>query len=154
MCLKIYNLIINCFTKKYFQFKGRATRTEYNSFWLFCSFISCLMDIVLFLLNVEVNDQSIIKPSTIIFECITVLPFLSVTARRLHDFNWSFGFHIFLLLTIMILPLPLLILSVFNDWLYKLLCGVYIVCLSLICLMPCFRKGNKEANRYGEPPEY
>jgi uncharacterized membrane protein YhaH (DUF805 family) len=85
MCLKIYNLIINCFTKKYFQFKGRATRTEYNSFWLFCFFISCLIDIVLFLLNVEVNYQSIIKPSTIIFNCITVLPSLSVTARRLHD---------------------------------------------------------------------
>ena len=154
MYLKIYNLIINCFTKKYFQFKGRATRTKYNSFWLFCFFMSCLIDIVLFLLNVEVDYQSIIKPSTIIFNCITVLPYLSVTTRRLHDFNWSFGFYIYLLLAVTILPLPLLILNVFNDWLYTLLGGVYIVCLSLICLMPCFRKGNKEANCYGEPPEY
>ena len=154
MYLKIYNLIINCFTKKYFQFKGRATRTEYNSFWLFCFFISCLIDIVLFLLNAEVSYQSIIKPSTIIFECITVLPFLSVTARRLHDFNWSFGFHILLLLSVIILSLLLLILSVFCEVLYTISIGVYIVCLSLVCFMPVFRKGNKEANRYGEPPEY
>ena len=154
MYLKIYNLIINCFTKKYFQFKGRATRTEYNSFWLFCFFISCLIDIVLFLLNAEVSYQSIIKLSTIIFECITVLPFLSVTARRLHDFNWSFGFHILLLLSVIILSLLLLILSVFCEGLYTISIGVYIVCLSLVCFMPVFRKGNKEANRYGEPPEY
>lgn len=154
MYLKIYNLIINCFTKKYFQFKGRATRTEYNSFWLFCFFISCLIDIVLFLLNVEVNYQSIIKPSTIIFECITVLPFLSVTARRVHDFNWSFGFYNFLLLAVIILSLSLFILSGFCEGLYIISIGVYIVCLSLVCFMPVFRKGNKESNRYGEPPEY
>ena len=90
----------------------------------------------------------------LIYNLCIFFPSLSVTARRVHDFNWSFGFHIFLLLAVMILPLPLLILSVFNDWLYTLLGGVYIVCLSLICLMPCFRKGNKESNRYGEPPEY
>ena len=47
MYLKIYNLIINCFTKKYFQFKGRASRTEYNCFWLACWAIAIISELAI-----------------------------------------------------------------------------------------------------------
>lgn len=154
MYLKIYNLIINCFTKKYFQFKGRASRTEYNCFLLACWAIAIISELAIETFISSGDVQTIIGQFMLIYNLCTFFPFLSVTARRLHDFNWSFGFYIYLLLAVMILPLPLFILSVFNDWLNTLLGGVYIVCLSLVGFMPCFRKGNKEANRYGEPPEY
>jgi len=148
MFLKICNLIINSFTKKYFQFKGRASRTEYNCFLLACFVIPTISEFVIETFNSSGDVQTIIGQFILIYNLCIFFPSLSITARRVHDFNWSFGFYTFLLLAVMILPLPLLIISVFNDWLHTLLVGICIVCLSFVGFMPCFRKGNKEANRY------
>ena len=60
MYLKIYNLIINCFTKKYFQFTGRASRKEYNCFWLACWVIPTIGELAIETFNSSGDVQTII----------------------------------------------------------------------------------------------
>ena len=61
-----------CFTKKFFTFRGRATRREYFSF---CS-------INVFLLVREIDPILFL-----IFLAIELIPFLAVSIRRMHDIN-------------------------------------------------------------------
>ena len=78
------NWFINCFTKNYVNFNGRARRQEY---WMF----------ILFLLIIQVVNLSVIgfiseTLSAILYLIVafgSLLPNLAVTARRLHDTNKS-----------------------------------------------------------------
>jgi len=70
-----------CF-KKYFDFKGRATRSEYWYFILFCSIVSFIISIGI----ISIPELSIV---TFLFYLLTLFPLIAVTTRRLHDRNRS-----------------------------------------------------------------
>ena len=75
-----------CF-KKYFVFDGRAKRSEFWWFALFCflgSFLTTLIDH--WYLSTSTGDTG---PSNLIFGIVVLIPSISVTARRLHDVNKS-----------------------------------------------------------------
>jgi len=88
--------IETCF-KKYFVFKGRAKRSEFWWFFLFCiiaSTVTALFDVVLFGYAWEQSG-----PMNAMFQIGVFIPSISVAARRLHDTNRS-GWWQLLYLTI------------------------------------------------------
>ena len=77
-----------CFSK-YFVFSGRATRPELWYFYLFYIigiFLAVLGDLAL---NPELLENNETGPLEIIFILVTLIPYLSVNIRRLHDVNRS-----------------------------------------------------------------
>jgi len=75
-----------CF-KKYAEFSGRASRSEFWWFALFC-FIGGIVTAVVDTMILGYSSESY-GPTNIIFTVITFLPGLAVGARRLHDINKS-----------------------------------------------------------------
>ena len=85
-----------CF-KKYTTFSGRASRSEFWYFWLFSYAIYAILIIIA--LNISFK---FIWFFVVLF-LVNFIPFIAVTARRLHDVNKSGWFQI--------LPLPFSILD-------------------------------------------
>ena len=80
--------IKTCFSK-YFVFSGRATRPEFWYFYLFYIigiFLAILGDLAL---NPELLENDEVGLWEIIFILIMLIPFTSVSIRRLHDVNRS-----------------------------------------------------------------
>jgi len=67
--------------KKYFDFNGRASRSEYWYFWIF----GWAVNIILLTLAFKVSEVFFWIEG--IFLLVMVIPWISLTARRLHDVN-------------------------------------------------------------------
>lgn len=76
-----------CFSK-YVDFTGRARRSEYWYFYLFC-FLAGLVASVLDRLFAGGTIASNFRPISTILNLAFLLPSLAVTVRRLHDTNRS-----------------------------------------------------------------
>ena len=91
-----------CF-RKYFDFKGRASRSE---FWWFTLFLVCVgtvtgtIDALLF--GWEFSDPT---PLTNIATIVTLIPSFSVSWRRLHDVGKSGWWNLISLTIIGLIPL-------------------------------------------------
>ena len=131
--------IKTCF-KKYFEIKGRASRSEY---WYFVLFI--------FLGYVAGLLLGLITPVLFwllgIFILGIIIPAITVTARRLHDINKSGWFQA--------LPIPAgIIETVFainrnetGELIFLIIgLGIYIYLIVLYCTA-----GNNKKNRFGPP---
>ena len=95
--------IKTCFSK-YFVFSGRATRSEFwyfYLFWIIGIFLVLYGDIVL---NPELLENNETGPLEIIFILVTLIPYLSVNIRRLHDVNRSGWWFLIPLTIIGIIP--------------------------------------------------
>jgi len=123
-------LIVN-----YFNFSGRARRSEYNYFLLFNILINIGFTILAYLLGTNTDD--IISALTslawlagiqLIVSLLLFIPGISVGVRRLHDINKS-GWWVLIMI-----PLSLLVIPVF-IYLYWLI----------------IKEGDSSPNNYGEP---
>lgn len=83
---------------KTFTFKGRASRSEYWWFYLFCSlvFMVCtFIDMAKIVADIErygevaVKSLSALDLVTLYAMIVLAVPFISVTVRRLHDAGFS-----------------------------------------------------------------
>lgn len=74
--------VISSIPKNYFNFEGRASRSEYWYFFLFCF----LIGIVVNLLVATIPDLNLLP---IIIGLILLIPGISFGVRRLHDTNRS-----------------------------------------------------------------
>ena len=84
--MDIQTSIKTCF-KKYADFSGRASRSEFWWFELFLligAIVAIIIDIMM--LGYTFEDDG---PIQIIFAVVTFLPVIAVGARRLHDINRS-----------------------------------------------------------------
>ena len=91
-----------CF-KKYAEFLGRASRSEFWWFALFC-FIGGIVTAVVDAMILGYSSESY-GPTNIIFTVVTFLPGIAVGARRLHDINKSGWWQLITLTIIGIIPL-------------------------------------------------
>lgn len=140
-----YQLVFNCITTKYFQFKGRASRKE---FWLFtiCTILlNCIPELNHYVF--KDNTYSSIVLSTVVypfFSIFLIIPSFAVVSRRLHDINISGWWQLFF-----IIPTSIGIVK----------CGTSKTCYSIsalffmIFIIMLFLKGTPVTNRYGSPPE-
>jgi len=96
--------ISTCMVKKYADFSGRASRSEFWFFTLFlflAGFVSAIIDMMI--LNFHPDD---IGPINLIVTVITLIPTIAVAARRLHDVNLS-GWWQLIVLTFIGIPIYL-----------------------------------------------
>ena len=141
------NLFIRCFSKKYFQFKGRASRKEYLSFLIFNSLLLFLMGV---LINISSSNIFIITLAGV-YKLISIFPSISVTVRRVHDLNLS-AWWCTILIVLFSMLIPFIKISANIIALCALIIlGISIVILSLFVI---FKKGTDGVNDYGQPPEY
>lgn len=112
-----------CF-RKYLNFKGRASRSE---FWWFLIFANVLgLGIILEFASKILNLHYLV---VILIVLAIIPPYLSVSVRRMHDINRS------------------------GWWVgVAVITGKVPIIWIVILVMACFR-GTPEANKYGEPVE-
>ena len=82
------NHFINCVTKKYATFQGRASRQEYWMYMLFYTIIGLFLmfiDVTVFGADM-IEDHGVLNT---LFIIANIIPGLAVTIRRLHDTNHS-----------------------------------------------------------------
>lgn len=101
----MWALFINCITKKYADFSGRASRKEYWSFVLFLYIVICFLFLPSFILGYLFSSKFEVEItffSMCIWFCLCciasiamLLPALAVSTRRLHDKNISGWWQIF-----------------------------------------------------------
>lgn len=155
--------IRNCIFRKYFKFKGRASRAE---FWSFFAFFACitfgviLADTGTGLLNSDEKlSPVVLYPPSYIILLLLVFPLCSVTTRRLHDTNHS-GKVISYLFILQFFGYLFAILGFSADlvkgehdlplFIFGLM--MIMVALLLLChvLFLCSKPGDKEENRFGK----
>jgi uncharacterized membrane protein YhaH (DUF805 family) len=93
---------------KYVDFKGRSSRSEYWYFVLALGLIAILIAFVEISTGMidSIDSQG---PLSIIFSAITILPSLSVAARRLHDRGHSGWNQLWILTIIGIIPILIML---------------------------------------------
>lgn len=127
---------------------GRATRSEY---WWSVLFYRVLAGTIL----------SFSKILVCVWSLVTIVPFICLTARRLHDTNRS-AWHILwlpegLMVINMIFFFILILLRVmglYSKSVLSLYFGLFmpIFCISIIgALILMYLPGDKKANKYGKP---
>ena len=98
-----------CCTKKYADFKGRASRSEYwwfQLFYMIVSFVAIIFD------GMYLDNSQSMGPVELISTLLLLLPALAVFARRLHDVGRS-GWWMLVSFTIIgIIPLVVWAVSV------------------------------------------
>jgi uncharacterized membrane protein YhaH (DUF805 family) len=98
---KRMNWFIDCITKNYANFNGRARRKE---FWMFVLFGSILLTVT-YILDTIIGSNFIL---TTILLLVLFIPNLAVTVRRLHDTDKSGWLYL-----LSLIPLVSLVLIVF-----------------------------------------
>ena len=93
---------------KYVDFKGRSSRSEYWYFVLALGLIAILIAFVEISTGMidSIDSQG---PLSIIFSAITILPSLSVAARRLHDRGHSGWNQLWILTIIGMIPILIML---------------------------------------------
>ncbi len=132
-----------CFSK-YFNFRGRASRSEYWWFALFCvSPIGVFYGIILIIAVIAPNTsvQTLLDnfiSFTYLFTVVSLLPAIMVTVRRLHDTGRSGWWILLLLLN------SVLIENKNSDfWMINLLGGALLVWFIVLMCLPGKEKENK-----------
>ena len=93
--------ISTCF-KKYATFSGRARRSEYWYFFLFCMLVSAALGLIF-------KSQSMIST---LFTLATMVPSLAVSWRRMHDIGKAGAWSLIVLI-------PVVGLIIFLIWVCK-----------------------------------
>lgn len=133
--------------KKYADFKGRASRTE---FWTFFIFV-LIAQAVARLVDLLLGSGPLGGPVAMLTGLLLFVPQVSVAVRRLHDVNRS-GREL-LVPCLLLLASPLLVL--FGSFLGKIVTLGYAAVTLLMfgqLLLMLARKGSSVPNRYGACP--
>lgn len=163
--MSIREAIKVCF-QKYATFSGRARRSEYWFFFLFCLLVSIFLSILdMLLFDKGIFSVTIFgKPNAIglsfIFSLVVLLPRITVTFRRLHDIGKSGWLCLPLFIINLILPF------VDETWLETLAnqsLGIAITLLVVLLLFLAYailmlvwlcRDSEPDANRWGWNPKF
>ncbi len=130
----MFKLFIKCYTENYFNFRDRASRKEYISFFLFYGMICLIYEV----LNLTFGFSLELEFLFFIVDFFLILPFLNLNIRRLHDFGYSGLFQIILI--------SVIITAKYLKHTFSIIIGViFVILLSLI-------KSAPTTNKYGEPP--
>lgn len=85
--MTMFNAVKTSFSK-YVKFEGKASRSEYWYFWLFCFCIETIPIILAFIIDKDVISLSLLAVS-FLYCIVSFLPMLSAAIRRLHDIGKS-----------------------------------------------------------------
>ncbi len=111
--------------RKYFVFKGRASRPEY---WYFILFNTAVTVIMFFSVALQLD---IVLNITVIYSLAVLIPSLAVTVRRFHDLDMSGWFSLLYFAT----SIPY----------------IGLIMVAILWYLTA-KKGTEGENRYGLPP--
>ena len=147
--MTFFESIKTCF-RKYANFKGRATRSEFWWFQLFMivfTYGAMALDNLLFGFTLE----DVVTPLALIAILIITIPNAAVTARRLHDIGWSGWVQLPVFLSFVAyldVIIPDFSLStvgagiIFSSLVFWVVMAIFLI-----------RGGKAEANKYGPNPK-
>ena len=92
-----------CFIK-YFDFSGRARRSEFWFFNFFALFSQYAYDF-LFISQAELEIAGMASVMSLLLSCFLLIPLLAVGSRRLHDIGRSGWLQLLMITVIGIIPL-------------------------------------------------
>ena len=136
--LNLPEAVKTCF-KKYFNFKDRASRSEY---WYFA-----LFGVIVYVIGIGMIFISYkLIWLLVVISIALIIPFIAVTARRLHDINKSGWFQLLsvpagILEAVFHAQKGLEILFMIIGW----VCALYLFVLYI-------QEGDRKSNRFGENP--
>lgn len=150
---------IKNFFKKWADFKTRSSRSEYNWFILFSFIYNIFVEIIvsITLVIIYLGDLnsiftlaliiilSILILVIVIFSLLLIIPSITISIRRLHDFGYP-GWY--LLWYVFISSLVLIISYMINYYLFIIIYGVILIPQLLIMILP----GENSHNKYGPIP--
>ena len=135
--------IKNCFSK-YVTFSGRASRSEFWYFMLFC----LLVNTILSLFDGFVLGMSSIQLASLMFVLVIFLPSIRATTRRLHDGNHRGWWQL-----IWLAPIPVFIAAYglkMSD--LMVVVGIAMIACVVMLLVWLIAKGSEGDNRFGSNP--
>jgi len=148
--MEFINALKTCVLKKYFNYYGRASRSE---FWYFILFFYAVIFLTIYSLpyiesftpqkefSAKQDFSNFALIFIMIFSIAMFFPAVSVTVRRLHDIGQSGYWVLTGLGFIVIGKIPFFILPLFG-----LLGGI----INLIILVICIKDGDKKDNKFGK----
>ena len=107
--MDLQSSIKTCIAKKYADFNGRASRSEYwwfQLFYIIVTFVAVMFDAM------YIDNAQTMGPVELIATLGLLLPALSVTARRLHDVGRSGWWMLIFITVIGLIPLIIWYVSV------------------------------------------
>ncbi len=129
--------------KNYAVFSGRARRAEYWYFVLFNAIAGIVLSIIS---KIIVDNRNILGG---LYSLAILLPMIAVSIRRLHDTGKS-GWWV--LLTLLIIPLPFLLLFIFFIPILGFLSLICLAALVWYTILMC-KDSNPGDNKYGPNPK-
>ena len=143
----MFQLVKNCFTKKFFQIEGRSGRKEYIAFFLFEAIVSFILSSIVECTEGLYQTSAVVLFN--IFGLVITIPNTTLSARRLHDLNLS-GFWLILLAIIHIISRYIIWVVGLEDGILLLFEISYITSVVLPFMV---LKGTKSTNRFGNELE-
>jgi uncharacterized membrane protein YhaH (DUF805 family) len=137
----IFENFKNVVTKHYFDFHGRARRSE---FWWYI-LVVIVLQVVLGIIQRFIGTQLL----TGLLSLALLLPNLGVAVRRLHDINKT-GWWILLPLAPMVLAL---IFTFMFQWTIAMILGVATLACSILLIYWYAQPGTAGQNPYGPDPK-
>lgn len=132
----MFSLFIKCYTENYFNFSDRAERKEYISFILFYGLISLIYSIITIVFGYSLSLVSLF----FIIKIFLLIPFISLTARRLKDLAYS---RLLLLLLI-----PIIVLTKYLSY------PISLVLLSFVLPLSFINGTDNSSNKNRVKPKY
>ena len=152
----IFQIIVDSFTKKYFQCKGRSSRKEFLVFTIFTILTTSILEVGCYLL--KDNLLSILIYLHVFIDIFYIIPSFTILVRRLHDFKisgWTyFFFNCFIFIVIIYLAVKDGSFTKINR---SMSTTTIVFCYSSVILeylILVFIPGTPGTNKYGEPPIY
>lgn len=152
----------NCW-KKFANFKGRARRSEYWWWVLFCTIISGVVKYVdgIFGFTISIHRASFPTLTTLVW-LILIIPSLAVKTRRLHDTGHSGWWVVALcVLTVIMKNLSFIFTKVYPEYHISTGYSILIYSLGLLTLLVVCATfyftvldSHRGENKYGRSPKY
>ena len=141
---------------KYATFRGRAPRSEYWWFWLFCVLVYITITLVFGLIGYLCGDEKgmmvAIRIGVVVYYLLLFVPILSVMVRRLHDVGsngWESLFWVGLLILSVLEVVGCHFAKELDNWLG--LIAIFFFIGFLFRLLVLLLKDSDEENQYGLP---
>ena len=145
----ILNTFFNTSIKKYFQFRGRSNRAEYIIFYTICLLLNIVCVMLIY------TGFTYIGYLYRFINLMLLIPTISLTFRRLHDFNTRGRDYVLLNCFFFIIIIYLMIKDGSVQKPVHMSSITTIFCYSTLFLqysILIFKKGTPTTNKYGEPP--